>query len=61
MLKRISSDMAIDIDRIEFMEKDGKFWNVEIGDNLHKIPHFEALRIFDLVNAEVTDEDRYCG
>ena len=59
MLKRISGELAIDIDKIEFMEKDGDFWNITISERRYKIKNFEAIRIFELLGEKVTLDDRF--
>ena len=64
MLKRISGELAIDIDKIFFLEQDddspdGEYWDLYIENLVTKIHNFEALRIFELLGENVTHEDRY--
>ena len=59
MLKRISGELAIDIDKIERMERDGSWWWIKTISDSFRCKHFEALRIFELLDEQVTQEDRF--
>ena len=64
MLTVISDDLAIDIDKIDFMERYGDGWRVCIGEREYTVVIFEALRILEILGEKVTNDMRYkcdCG
>jgi hypothetical protein len=59
MLTLISDEVAIDLDKIDFMERDGDGWRVCMGEREYTLVNFEALRILEILGQKVTNEMRY--